>query len=71
MTKLSRKAFPRVFSDQLDEFIVDAFCNGMQDEAMKRHVLFGHPQTMDRAIALATEYESVERSRPAMSHLNY
>jgi hypothetical protein len=64
MTKLSRKAFPRVPSNQMDELIIDAFCNGMQDEDMKRHVLFRHPQTMDRAIALATEYEAMEATQP-------
>ena len=71
MKKLSRKAFPRVSSDQLDEIIIDAFCDGMKNEDMKRHVLFKNPMTMDRAIALAIEYESVEGSRPVQSHLNY
>jgi hypothetical protein len=71
MKKLSRKAFPRVSSDQLDEIIIDAFCDGMRNEDMKRHVLFKHPMTMDRAISLAIEYESVEGSRPATHHLNY
>jgi hypothetical protein len=55
----------------MDELIIDAFCNGMKNDDMKRHVLFGHPTSMDRAIALATEFEAVEKSHASRGHLNY
>ena len=71
LKKLAIKAFPRVaVLGDLDELIIDSFCNGMDDGEMKKHVHFGHPQSLDRAIALAIEYEALECTQKK-SHLNY
>ena len=75
LKKLALKAFPRVAGlGDLDELIIDSFCNGMADGEMKKHIYFGHPQNLDRAISLAIEYEAMECSQHKLgsqNHLNF
>lgn len=43
---------------------------GRDDGKMKKNVYFGHPQSLDRAISLAIEYQSLQFTQQK-SHLNY
>ncbi len=57
LRRLAARAFPHIQSDAREEWVLDQFTSGLTDQEERRHVQFGHPQTVEAAIALADEYE--------------
>ena len=60
LRRLASKAFPTISTADRECWVVDQFINGLTSIDMRRHTQFGHPNTLDSAMALATEYESFE-----------
>ncbi len=57
LRRLAARAFPHIHSDAREEWVLDQFISGLTDQEERRHVQFGHPLTVEAAIALADEYE--------------
>lgn len=60
LRRLAAKAFPVISVADREYWVIDQFINGLGNPDIKKHVLFGHPKTINEAIALATEAESFE-----------
>ncbi len=60
--KLGHKAYPSTIYSMLEMYIIDQYINGLGNYELQKHVQFGHPQTLDQAIALATEFGALEGS---------
>lgn len=61
LRRLALKAFPNISRVCQEQLVLDQFVTGLGGTDLKRHVQFGHPQDLNKAIALATEYESFEQ----------
>ena len=46
-----------------EELVLDQFVQGLNDDEMAKHVVFGHPTTLDSALDLAMEYDMFVTSR--------
>ena len=57
-----------------EEFILDQFTNGIGGIDIQRHVQFAHPQSLEKAITLAIEFEAVGSNsvsrKPAVAVVN-
>ncbi len=62
LRRLGQKAYPCLLYQQLETYVIDQYINGLSNYELKKHVQFGHPRTLDQAIALATEFEALEGS---------
>ena len=60
LRRLVNKAYPDMPMMSLDAFVLDQFIMGLGSMEIRRHVQFGHPADIDRAISLAIEYEAFE-----------
>ena len=60
LSKLAQKAYPKLTLHQLEVHVVDQFINGLGHHELQKHVQFKHPQTLQEAIGLATEFEALE-----------
>ena len=60
LRRLASKAFPSIPNDCQEQWVLDQFVMGLKNHELKRHVQFGHPKSLNEAIALALEYESFE-----------
>ena len=58
LQRLVNRAFTQASYLDRQEHLVDQFMHGLKDEKMQEHVIFHHPQNINEAIQLATEYES-------------
>ena len=58
--RLASLAYPEMPVDAKDTLAVDQFIAGLGDQAMRRHVQFNRPVSLDAAISLAMEYEAFE-----------
>ena len=61
VSQIAKSAYPRMPQDFREELAVDKFIKGLPNTEMKQHVQFGHPKSIDRAVALAFEFESFRR----------
>jgi hypothetical protein len=43
-----------------ESLIVEQYITGLGNQEVKKHVQFAHPNTLDRAISLAVEFEAFE-----------
>lgn len=63
LKRLAAHAFPKIPYEIREGFIIEQYISGLSDPDMKRHVQFSHPNTLDRAISLALEFEAFEGSQ--------
>ena len=49
-------ALSRLEQDSKEITLVEQFIGGLSNTELQKHVQFGHPETLDRAISLAGEY---------------
>nr|XP_034309398.1 uncharacterized protein LOC117680515 [Crassostrea gigas] len=59
LKRLALKSYPHIPYKYLEPHIVDQFIFGLGDIDLQKHVQFKHPSTIEKAIGLAIEYESV------------
>lgn len=52
--------YPTMSKDARETCVLDRFIDGLDDYETRKHVQFGHPQTLEEAIPLALEYGAVE-----------
>lgn len=76
LRRLAIKAYPNCSFASLETHVIDQFIYGIGDIDLRKHVQFNHPSTIDKAIALAVEYESFvgkcdERRKPVMNHVRF
>lgn len=57
--RLAQKAYPNIPFNSLETQVIDQFVDGLSSLELRRHVILNKPNTLDRAIALATEYEAI------------
>ena len=62
LRRLAIRAFPNIAHEAREDLIVDQFLQGLPDADMRRHVSLAHPSSVDEAISMATEYETVSQS---------
>ena len=60
--RLAIRAFPKLDHEARDDLVIDKFLLGLSDAKMQRHVSLVHPGCVDKAITLATEYETIAQS---------
>ena len=60
LRRLAQKAFPNMNYGTREMWVMDQFNNGLGSWDMKKHVQFGHPNSLNQAISLAVEYEAFE-----------
>ncbi|KAK3089863.1 hypothetical protein FSP39_007169 [Pinctada imbricata] len=58
LRRLALKGYPNIPYSAIETHVVDQFIQGIGGSGIKTHVQFRHPETLDKAIALAIEYES-------------
>ena len=61
LKRLANSAYPRMPHSAIEALTIDQFIDGLPSYELKKHVQFGHPTTLNQAIALATELDSFER----------
>ncbi|XP_061167737.1 uncharacterized protein LOC133176655 [Saccostrea echinata] len=60
LRRLGCLAFPDMTYDDREINILEQFINGIGNSAIHDHVIFHHPKTLEAAISLAIEFESVK-----------
>ena len=60
LSRIAASAYPRMSQKDREEIVIDQFINGLPTREIQKHVKFGNPKTLDKAIALATEYEGFD-----------
>ena len=66
LRRLAIRSFPRMGHDPREDLVRDQFIQGLEGE-MRRHVSLAHPRTLEHAITLATEYDTVTQAlRPTL-----
>ncbi|XP_070180861.1 uncharacterized protein [Littorina saxatilis] len=58
--ELAEKAYPEDYNTGLEGILIDKFIRGLDNAAMREHVLYGKPNTLDEAIEFAQETELVQ-----------
>lgn len=76
LRRLAIKAYPNCSFASVETHVIDQFIYGLGDIDLRKHVQFNHPSTIDKAIALAVEYESFvgkcdERRKPGMNQVRF
>ena len=66
--RLAIRAFPRLAHGAREDLVIDQFLLGLIDAEVWRHVSLAHPGRVDKAITLATEYETITVLYP---HLHF
>ena len=62
LRRLSNRAFPKKSQDARDLMVFEQFLSGLSDPDLHKFVTLEHPQDIDKAITLATEFETVSLS---------
>lgn len=62
LKRLACNAYPNLPVNALETVVVDQHILGLGEHEVKRHVQFGHPKSLESAIALAVEFEAFEGS---------
>lgn len=76
LRRLAIKEYPNCSFASVETHVIDQFIYGLGDIDLRKHVQFNHPSTIDKAIALAVEYESFvgkcdERRKPGMNQVRF
>ena len=58
LNRLATSAFPKMTQEAREDLIIDQFILGLPTTDMQGHVELNKPATIDKAIALATQFES-------------
>ena len=58
ISRLAKSAYPKMPDEYREDLAVEQFIEGLPSTGIKKHVLFGRPQSLDSAIKLAVEFES-------------
>lgn len=58
LRRLAQKAYPTLRYTDIEPTLIDGFLNGLNNQELKKHVQFHHPQTLNQAFAFASEYEA-------------
>ena len=67
LRRLGCLAFPDMTYKDREINVLEQFINGIGNSAIHDHVIFHHPQSLEAAISLATEFEAVKGSQLTMS----
>ena len=60
LSRIAASAYPRMSRKDREEIVIDQFISGLPTRELQKFVKFGNPKTLDKAIALATEYEGFD-----------
>jgi hypothetical protein len=60
LKRLATKAFPSLTLSAQEQWVMDQFVTGLGNFELRKHVQFGHPNTLNAAISLAVEYEAFD-----------
>ena len=71
LRRLGCLAFPNMTYDDREINVLEQFINGIGNSAIHDHVIFHHPTTLEAAISLAIEFESVKGPQLSLSKPNY
>lgn len=63
LRRLGCLAFPDMTYKDREINVLEQFINGIGNSAIHDHVIFHHPQSLEAAISLATEFEAVKGSQ--------
>jgi len=58
LRRLAQKVYPSLRGSDIEPIIIDQYIHGLNNYELKKHVQFHHPQTINQAIAFASEYEA-------------
>ncbi|KAK3099961.1 hypothetical protein FSP39_012572 [Pinctada imbricata] len=58
LRKLALKGYPNTPYSGVEAHVIDQFIQGISNPKLREHVQFKHPETLDKAVAVALEYES-------------
>ena len=58
LRRLAQKAYPTLRYHEIEPTVVDQYIHGLNNHELKKHVQFHHPQTLNQALAFASEYEA-------------
>ena len=62
LKRLAAKAYRNQTVEAQEQWVLDQFIQGLNSVEMRGHVTFGHPNTLNQAISLATEFEAFQTS---------
>ena len=62
LRRLVIRAFPGIPYEAKDEVACDQFLLGLGDPEMRKHVSLQHPTSLDHAVIIATEYQTISHS---------
>ena len=62
LTRLCKKAFPRMDRSAREQFVLEHFKSGLDSE-LRKHVQFQHPNSVEEAVIAGLEYEAMDESR--------
>ena len=60
LRRLSSLAYPSLQFHAREGMLIDQYIAGLDNQELRRHVQFAHPQSLDRAISLALEFEAFD-----------
>ena len=60
LKRLASRAFPSFMPEMRESLVVEQYVSGLGSQELKRYVKFSHPNSLDRAISLAIEFEAFE-----------
>lgn len=60
---LALKAFPTESAEGRETRLIDKFLEGLQDNDMRKHVVFQHPESIEGAVSIATELEAYDEAQ--------
>ena len=61
LRRLAIRSFPRMSHESREDLIRDQFVQNLEGD-MRRHVSLAHPKSLDQAITMASEYETISQS---------
>ena len=67
LTRLCKKAFPKMDRGSREQFVLERFKLGL-DSALRRHIQFQHPESLETAIYAGLEFEAMEGDRESDRH---
>ena len=59
LKKLANRAYPKVPNEHREGLVVKRFINGISSRDLAAHINFCNPKSINKALALATEFEKV------------
>lgn len=60
LKRIASRAFPQIPMLMRESLIIEQYVSGLGNAELKRYVQFSHPASLDKAIALAVEFEAFE-----------